>query len=135
MSSQSALDSRDPDSHACVPSLWAAGPDISQPMNMRVYIGTYSRGGSQGIYQTELNLASGELSPPRLAAEAVNPSFLAIHPSRKFLYSVTELTSADGTKSGGVNAFSIDPHSGQLTLLNQQSSKGVGPCHVTVDRS
>ncbi len=102
---------------------------------MRFYIGTYSRGGSQGIYQLDLDLAAGKLSTPQLAAEAVNPSFLAIHPNRKFLYSVTEITNPDGTKGGGVNAFSIDPQTGKLMLLNQQSSKGIGSCHVTVDRA
>jgi 6-phosphogluconolactonase len=32
-----------------------------------------------------------------------------------------------------VSAFSRDANTGQLTLLNQQSSGGVGPCHLAVD--
>ena len=34
-----------------------------------------------------------------------------------------------------MSAFAIEPRSGRLTLLNQQSSGGAGPCHVVVDRS
>src|ERR1035437_7314184 len=36
---------------------------------------------------------------------------------------------------GAVSAFSLDAKTGQLTLLNQQSSGGGGPCHVAVDES
>ncbi len=49
---------------------------------LRVYIGTYTRGESRGIYLSRLDLATGKLQPPELAAETKNPSFLAIHPSR-----------------------------------------------------
>jgi len=37
-------------------------------------------------------------------------------------------------KTGGVAAFKIE-NDGKLSLLNQQSSAGAGPCHVSVDRS
>jgi 6-phosphogluconolactonase len=34
-----------------------------------------------------------------------------------------------------VSAFAIDPKTGNLTLLNQQTSGGAGPCHITVDKA
>src|SRR5689334_22355071 len=56
-----------------------------------VFVGTYTKAnGSKGIYRCELDAASGKLSAPQLAAEARSPSFLAIHPSGKFLYAVGE---------------------------------------------
>src|SRR5207249_3907117 len=56
-----------------------------------VYIGTYtSKDGSKGIYRCELDVKSGALSEPVLAAELANPSFLAIGPNGKFLYAVGE---------------------------------------------
>lgn len=94
-----------------------------------VYIGT-----SQGIYRLELDLAAGKLSKPKLAAKA-NSSFQAIHPSGKFLYAVSEISDAKGKTTGGVSAFAIEPDSGDLKLLNQQSSGGAGPCHLVVDKS
>jgi len=112
----------------------AAEPDV-----FGAYVGTYTGGSgddkSQGIYLLELDLRSATLSTPRVAGAAVNPSFLAIHPSRKFLYAVNELGEFQGRPSGAVSAFSIDPASGTLTLLNQQSSVGSGACHLVVDRS
>src|SRR5262245_13046351 len=41
-----------------------------------VYVGTYTGPKSKGIYRCELDLATGKLTPPQLAAEIVNPSFL-----------------------------------------------------------
>jgi 6-phosphogluconolactonase len=105
----------------------------------RVYVGTYTGGRgqdhSQGIYLLELDLRSGRLSSPRVAGASINPSFLAIHPSRKFLYAVNEVGEFKGRPSGAVSAFAIDPARGSLTLLNQQSSVGSGPCHLVVDQS
>jgi 6-phosphogluconolactonase len=80
----------------------------------------------------EFNLQTGEASQPRLVAETPNPSFLAIHPSLRFLYAVNEIWG--GNKEGTVSAFAIQPD-GSLQFLNQQSSKGVGPCHLTVDKT
>ena len=100
----------------------------------RVYFGTYTGKVSKGIYRSELDLATGKLSPPVLAGEAASPSFLAIAPNQKFLYSVGEISDFGGKKAGAVNAFAIDAATGNLKLLNQQSSGGPGPCHVVVDR-
>ena len=112
----------------CLTTARAADP-------LRVYVGTYTNGTSQGIYLLEFDPATGRLGKPVLAAEAKNPSFLALHPARPLLYAVGELGSFEGKKAGAVSAFSIDKKTGKLALLNQQPSGGPGPCHVTVDRS
>ncbi len=101
--------------------------------SMRIFIGTYTRGESKGIYTSVLNLKTGELSAPQLAAETVNPSFLALNPKGDRLYSVSEVAAFDGKKTGGVAAFTVDAAAGKLTLINTQPSGGKGPCHVQVD--
>lgn len=106
-----------------------------KPEKYHVYIGTYTGAKSKGIYLGELDLASGALTIKGLAGEAVNPSFVAIHPNQKFLYAVGEVDNFDKKKTGGVSAFAIDPKTGNLTLLNQQSSGGAGPCHLVVDKA
>jgi 6-phosphogluconolactonase len=108
--------------------------DEKHPDSLRVYIGTYTGAKSKGIYLSQLDLKTGKLSEPELAGEVDNPSFLAIHPSRRYLYAVGEVSNFGGQKAGAVSAFSIDAKTGQLTLLNQQSSGGTGPCHLVVDR-
>jgi 6-phosphogluconolactonase len=99
-----------------------------------VYLGTYTGGKSKGIYRCELDLATGKLSEPALAAETANPSFLAVHPNNRFLYAVGEIGDFAGKKSGAVSAFALDPKSGELKALNQKPSSGTGPCHLVVDR-
>jgi 6-phosphogluconolactonase len=81
-----------------------------------------------------LDLATGALSAPVLAGEAINPSFLALRPGGKFLYACSEMQ-ADGKRLGAVAAFAVDPATGDLKALNKQPSGGSGPCHVSVDPS
>ena len=107
---------------------------VAKPGTLRVYVGTYTWKESKGIYVLELDLATGKLSAPELAAEATNPTFLAVHPSQRFLYAVGEIGSFKGRPSGSVSAFAIAPETGKLKPLNQQPSGGGGPCHVTVDK-
>jgi 6-phosphogluconolactonase len=98
-----------------------------------VYVGTYNRNGSKGIYRLEMDLASGKLTPKGLAAAASQPSFLAIHPNQRFLYAVSEVDDFGGKPSGAIRAFAIEK-TGKLTLLNEQPSGGAGPCHLVVDK-
>ncbi|HWQ56726.1 MAG TPA: lactonase family protein [Bryobacteraceae bacterium] len=100
-----------------------------------VYVGTYTSKGSQGIYGWRLDAGSGKLTPLGLAAETVNPSFLAVHPNRKFVYAVSEISGSGGQKGGAVSAFAIDRRTGKLSFLNRVSSRGNGPCYVAVDKS
>ncbi len=99
----------------------------------RVYFGTYTNEITKGIYSSTLDFATGKLSQPELAVEVKNPSFVAIHPTGKLLYAVSEISDFQGKSVGGVSAFKIDAASGRLKLLNQQSSVGAGPCHLVVD--
>jgi len=111
----------------------SAAPAAEAPLT--VYVGTYTDGSSRGIYRFGLDLATGTASRPALAGEAKNPSFLALHPSGRFLYAVSEVDEFAGAATGAVIAFAIDPATGDLTLLNQRASEGTGPCHLAVDRT
>lgn len=102
--------------------------------SFRVYFGNYTRPPEGGIFQATFDAATGKLSEATLAGPATNASFLAIHPTHKYLFAVGEISDFEGKKTGGVSAFAIDPNSGNLTLLNAQSSAGPGPCHITLDR-
>jgi 6-phosphogluconolactonase len=102
-----------------------------------MYAGTYTAGESKskGIYAYRFDSATGQVTPIGLAAETVNPSFLAISPNHRFLYAVNEVGDYKGQKSGAVSAFAIDHKTGKLTFLNQVASKGADPCYITLDKS
>src|SRR5260370_30411439 len=100
-----------------------------------VYVGTYTtKPSSKGIYAYWFDAGKGKLKAAGLAAESTDPSFVAVHPSGKYLYAVNEVDEFGGQKSGAVSAFAIDHRSGALKLLNQVSSRGGGPCHVSLDK-
>ncbi|MGD9633496.1 MAG: lactonase family protein [Pirellulales bacterium] len=111
---------------ACAGVLHAAG--------IHLYVGTYTRGtDSKGIYVYQFDDATGELKPLSVAEGVENPSFLAIHPNKRFLYSSDEIDLFEGDAQGAISAWAIDDKTGALTLLNKQGAGGTGPCHLTVD--
>jgi 6-phosphogluconolactonase len=100
-----------------------------------LFVGTYTAKDSKGIYAYRLESSSKRLIPLGLVAETPNPSFLAIDPTGRFLYAVNELEKYKGEASGSISAFAIDKKSGKLSLLNEVSSRGTDPCHVSLDKS
>src|SRR3989440_4564031 len=103
--------------------------------NYLVYVGTYTAQQSKGIYSYRFNAITGHLASLGLAAETSNPSFLAVHPNHKVLYTVNETGNFQNRSSGAVSAFAIDRHTGRLTLLNQVASRGADPCYVALDQT
>lgn len=116
---------------------WAAGIPLAMAKSTRflVYVGTYTGPNSQGIYAFRFDAKDGRSEAPFLAAELANPAFLALAPDGRFLYAVGELGTFQGKSAGAVSAFRIDRATGKLELVNQVSSGGAGPCHLTVDAS
>ena len=101
---------------------------------LRVYVGTYTGGASRGVYRFELDAATGAVvRGPVSAGVSVNPSFLALHPSGRFLYAVNETGDFGGRTTGAVSAFAVNPSTGSLAFINQVPSEGADPCHVAVD--
>ncbi len=108
-------------------------PAPSASNQLWVLVGTYTGKTSQGIYRCALDLTTGQLSPPTLAAKVSNPSFLAIHPNRRFVYAVGENEEFRGQLSGSVHAFAFDSKNGELKEINAEASGGTDPCHLIVD--
>jgi 6-phosphogluconolactonase len=111
-----------------------------------VFIGTYTEpilfgtgkileGKSEGIYLYSLDLTSGQMEQVDLTRDVPNPSFLALDPSRRFLYAVNELKEFEGAPTGAVSAFSVDPSSGELRFLNRKPAHGTDPCHLQVHKT
>ncbi len=98
-----------------------------------VYFGTFTNTTSQGIYVSRLDMDTGKLSSPELAAAIPSPNFLAVSPNGRFLYSATRMRKFREMTGGAVSAFSIDGHTGKLTLNDQKFSGGSDPCFVSVD--
>jgi 6-phosphogluconolactonase len=101
------------------------------------YVGSYTSavdGGANGggIYRFEVDGGTGALTRRKLVATAQNPSWIVIHPSKKYLYTVNEIVHQ---QSGSVSAYAIESATGDLTPLNMVSSEGSGPAHMSLDAS
>jgi 6-phosphogluconolactonase len=113
--------------------LLAALPAFSQAPDQKflVFVGTYTdKTDSKGIFAFDFDPSSGKLTPRGLAAETSNPSWLVIHPNRKWAYAANE-----SDKQSSISAFSIDAKSAKLTLLNQLPALGEDPCYLSLDKS
>ncbi|MHB1673533.1 MAG: lactonase family protein [Acidobacteriaceae bacterium] len=105
---------------------WPANPRVK-----RIYIGTYTKKTSQGIYVYRWMPESGEMAEIGLAAKTPNPSFLTLTPSHDDLYAVNEQDGAPGT----VSSFAIDHATGKLLQKNVVPSGGSAPCNLTTDHT
>ena len=100
-----------------------------------VYVGTFANDPEEGIYIYELDPETGVLELVHKEGGIENPFFLAIDAEQKHLYSTNGVKEFEETPGGAVSAFAIDPETGGLTLLNQQSARGDMPCYVSIDRT
>lgn len=97
------------------------------------YVGAYTDRG-KGIHSFAMNPSDGTLTAGKVLTGLPNPSSLAFHPNKKFLYAANEIANFTGpASSGSVTAISIDPANGDLKILNVISSGGRGPAHLSVD--
>jgi 6-phosphogluconolactonase len=122
--------------HRILPALILGGlaaPSHAAPMF--VYFGTYTQTGSQGIYAARFDPADGSLSEPFAAGEAINPTFQAIAPNGRFLYSTGEFRPDPALPAtvGGVLAFRIDPATARLERIGQQATGAGLTTYVAVD--
>ena len=94
-----------------------------------VFIGTYTSGSSTGIYVYKMDTLTGSLSYICSSPNTSNPSYLAIHPNKKWLYAVNE------NSSGTISAFSFDSVQNKIAFINSTSSQGNGPCYISIDNT
>lgn len=92
--------------------------------NLTMLIGTYTDTGSRGIYTYSFNQETGDASPLTVT-DIKSPSFLAVTPDNKMVYSVSE--TGDG---GSVSAFDFNASTGELKFKNNQPTFGRSTCHV-----
>jgi 6-phosphogluconolactonase len=94
-----------------------------------IYVGTFA---DKGLFVFEFNRADATFNLIQQVDSRGEPSFQAIHPNKKSLYSVSSESSADDADNGSVAAYAIESATGKLTLINEFSSAGRDACHVSV---
>lgn len=105
-----------------------------------LFVGTYTRkeghvdGKGEGVYVYAMNKETGALSYKNVSESIISPSYVAVHPNGKYVYAANEF---DGGEEafGSVTALEYNPEDHSLTFLNEVSSLGQYPCHVSIDNS
>lgn len=95
--------------------------------------GTYTTGKSEGIYVFQFNSDNG-FAKQIGSIKISNPSFVAVSPDEKFVYSVEEDAAKNG-KEGEITAFSFNKETGKLSFLNRKPTGGDHPCYVSIDKT
>lgn len=98
-----------------------------------VYMGSYAAAQEPGIYAFRFDTATGELSAEWSFAGITNPSFLALHPSGRWLYAVSEMSQHQEGKSGEVWSLRLSGVGSAPQPLNHLESGGDWPCHLVID--
>ncbi len=115
-------------------------PDTGDSAFMILYIGTYTEkeahdgGKATGVYIYGMDKATGRLSYIGTSPAVTNPSYLDVHPSGKWMYTVNETGKPDGSP-GAISAFRLTDNGKVLEYMNTVSSEGDYPCFIQVDQT
>jgi len=101
----------------------------------KLLVGSYSPADEAGIKCYEFDPGSGTLTFLSGTSGIENPSFLAVHSNGIFIYAVSETDNREGNSSGGVASFRVVSDKGELEKINEVTSGGAAPCHISLDRS
>ena len=103
---------------------------LSAKENYNFLVGTYtSKTSSKGIYNLSVNFDKQKVKINMAAGDVLDPSYLAISPDRKNVYSISEQG-----ESSMISAFVMDAKAGELKPINQVQTAGADPCYVTVSK-
>ena len=91
-------------------------------MQQSIYIGTYTQGSSEGIYE----YSGGAL---KLAAPLVNPSYFIFNKNRTLAYAVSETQEFQGANGGAAASFTV-ASDGSLKQTAILPTFGKDPCHL-----
>ncbi|MGB2129178.1 MAG: lactonase family protein [Flavicella sp.] len=99
-----------------------------------LYVGSYTKTDSKGIYEFSFDSKTGILTNKKLSYDVENPTFLLAHPTEKVLYSISKLNKYQKQQSGAVTAFKIGKN-GAFIKMSEQTSNGKSPCHLAYDKN
>jgi len=116
---------------------------VTPVSNQLFFIGTYTQpilfgtgevmqGRGEGVYLVEMDGESGWLRAKALFSGIANPSYLALSPNGRYLYTTNELKDETGLDGGLVSAYAVDAGEPTLRHLSTKPTEGADPCHVVV---
>jgi len=100
-----------------------------------LFVGSYALAAEAGIHVFGFDPSTGSLTSKASFSGVINPSFVIVHPNGRWLYAVSETGLSENGRYGEVCALHIHHDPIKIELLNQQSTNGDYPCHLSIDSS
>lgn len=104
------------------------------------YVGADTRSAAaDGADPAELGISVYAVDPDTGALSLIqtvpsdSPFFFDVDPTSRFLYAVNVIGDYEGGDTGSVEAYAIDPETGELTFINRQASGGAVAAQPAVD--
>lgn len=105
-----------------------------------LFVGTYTKkeghvdGQGEGVYVYAMNKKTGALSYLNVSDPIISPSYLAVHPNGKHVYTVNEYDGGEESFAT-LTALQYDASDHSLNWLNEVSSLGQYPCYIAIDNT
>lgn len=104
----------------------------TEPIESMFFVGAYTNEeyGAQGkgISTCFISTNTGEMRLAHVFEKSKDPSYVVVHPNRKWLYAANE---TGGSLPGYISAYEIQPD-GSLTFLDEKYTMGDHPCHLAI---
>lgn len=113
----------------------AAGPTAVRAEALWVWFGSNGKAPDVGLSCARFDTETGAFDAVRPVVTTPAPTFLAVHPDGRHLYSCNATTEFLGAPGGGVSAFELDATTGGLRALNSANTGTAGTCFVGFDRT
>lgn len=103
----------------------------------QLYLGSYAEATQPGVYAFTFDDEAGQLTANWSFAGIVNPSFVVLHPNKRWLFAVSETSIHKEGRSGEVWSLNLSDQATEdrPRQINHQSSNGDWPCHLALNES
>ncbi|MHB8972276.1 MAG: lactonase family protein [Pirellulaceae bacterium] len=105
----------------------------TEAKELLVFISAFAPGDEGAIHAYQLEPNVGQLKLVQRTPGVEHPFFLAVSPDNKFLYSIHAPGQFGGDAHEQIAAYEILGRTGELKLLNHQSTRGSSACYLDVD--
>ena len=92
-----------------------------------MFVGTYTDGGSKGIYSYRFNQVTGEVEILD-SLEIKNPSYLTVSHDQRLIYAISEIND----ENAALNIIKFKPNGG-MRVIDTKVTEGADPCYVATN--
>jgi len=109
------------------------GGCLQQETRELIIAGTFDGEGGEGLYVFSFDRENLSFELLQTISDRLSPSFQAVHPTMPIVYSASRSPFSETSDHQTIGAYRADKETGMLSLINEQSAKGIAPAHVSVD--